>query len=90
MWSVYSILPSSRPLIYLHVSNLNVLTVMYIPAVPTTPMNLDYIRRQKDCFLHGERPPDFPKGRGEKDFAGVGTPSDVKSPEGKLAMALQE
>ncbi|KAF5342342.1 hypothetical protein D9611_001342 [Ephemerocybe angulata] len=63
--------------------------VMYIPAVPKTPMNLAYVARQKECFLDGQRPPDFPKGKGEKGWVGVGAVEDVASQVGRVAMGLQ-
>ncbi|KAF8318653.1 DUF1479-domain-containing protein [Clavulina sp. PMI_390] len=36
-------------------------SVMYIPAVPLTPMNLAYAVRQRDHFLAGLPGPDFPQ-----------------------------
>ena len=66
------------------------LTVMYIPAVPLTPQNQEYIERQKESFLSGERPPDFPKGRSELTFVGVATVNDVVGKAGRRAMGLQE
>lgn len=62
--------------------------VMYIPAVPLTPMNADYVRRQKERFVQGLPPPDFPPGKGESEYAGVGRPEDIDSPVGKQAMGL--
>ncbi|TEB23287.1 hypothetical protein FA13DRAFT_1916723 [Coprinellus micaceus] len=41
--------------------------VMYIPAVPKTPMNLAYVARQKECFLQGRTAPrTFPKARAKR------------------------
>ncbi|VUC36562.1 unnamed protein product [Clonostachys rosea] len=35
-------------------------TVLYIPSVPLTEYNLDYVKRQRDAFLdNGKTPPDF-------------------------------
>ncbi|KAJ3569522.1 hypothetical protein NP233_g4989 [Leucocoprinus birnbaumii] len=42
--------------------------VMYIPAVPYTTQNSEYVKKQLDAFLNGERPSDFPKGKGEAGF----------------------
>ena len=71
------------------VSNPPPLTVvMYIPAVPTTKMNLEYVKRQKECFLSKERPPDFPKGKNEKDWVGTGSFEDMLSDAGKVAMGF--
>jgi len=63
---------------------------MYIPAVPLTPQNQAYVERQKATFLSGERPPDFPKGKGESTFVGVATVNDVVGVVGRRAMGLQE
>ena len=63
---------------------------MYIPAVPLTPQNQEYIERQKETFLSGARPPDFPKGKGESNFVGVATVHDVVGKAGRRAMGLQE
>ncbi|KIM39352.1 hypothetical protein M413DRAFT_29510 [Hebeloma cylindrosporum] len=62
--------------------------VMYIPAVPLTPQNAGYIKRQKESFLHGQRPPDFGKGRGEEGYIGVADINDVLSQVGQRAMGL--
>ena len=61
---------------------------MYIPAVPYTSQNAAYIEKQKDSFLRGVPPPDFPAWKGEKEFVGVGTTEDIASPIGKKAMGF--
>jgi hypothetical protein len=62
---------------------------MYIPAVPTTPQNWEYIRRQKDAFLQGVAPSYFPQGsQGEKDYVGAGRPEDILCEAGKAAMGF--
>jgi hypothetical protein len=63
---------------------------MYIPAVPLTPQNQEYIERQKATFLSGERPPDFPKGKSELTFVGMATVNDIVGKAGRRAMGLQE
>ncbi|KAG6904910.1 hypothetical protein DXG01_006269 [Tephrocybe rancida] len=63
-------------------------SVMYIPAVPLTPLNQKYIERQRETFLKGECPPDFPKGPGEASFIGVGKADDILAPAGRRAMGL--
>jgi len=68
-------------------TSMNVI-VMYIPAVPFTASNFDYIQRQKDCFLAGKRPPDFPKGPTEADFVGVGGVGDIDNATGRRAMGF--
>ena len=64
-------------------------SVIYIPAVPLTPQNKEYIDRQKTNFLCGEAPPDFPKGKSELTLVGVATVNDVGR-AGRRAMGLQE
>ena len=59
---------------------------MYIPAMPTTKMNASYVEKQKECFLKGISPPDFPKS--SQDFIGVGKYNDLLSPAGLHAMGL--
>lgn len=73
-------------------------SVMYIPAVPLTPLNLEYILRQREKFLAGAPPPDFPQQtdkdvsiRGEVAFVKKGVPDDVgrhAGEFGKRAMGL--
>jgi len=62
--------------------------VMYIPALPLTPHNQDYVDRQKVTFLEGKIPPDFPKGPDEAGFVGIASSEDVISEAGKRAMGL--
>lgn len=62
---------------------------MYIPAVPYTPMNAAYVARQRESFLRGVPPPDFPKWEGETGFVGIGTPDDIVDPVGKRAMGFE-
>lgn len=61
---------------------------MYIPAVPWTPKNADYLQRQKECFLKGDVPPDYPKGDTEANFKGVGKEEDIVGLLGREAMGL--
>lgn len=60
---------------------------MYIPAVPYTAQNADYIARQKQAFLEGRSPPDFPVST-EASFIGGGKEVDLLSAEGKRAMGF--
>ncbi|KAF5393590.1 hypothetical protein D9757_000008 [Collybiopsis confluens] len=62
------------------------LTMMYIPAMPTTPVNKAYVERQKETFLQSVSPPDFPKS--SQDFIGGARPADLLSPPGFHAMGL--
>lgn len=60
---------------------------MYIPAVPLTPQNAAYIQRQKDSFIQGRAPPDFPVGE-EGHFVGAGKIEHVRGSMGRKAMGL--
>ncbi|EJD02243.1 DUF1479-domain-containing protein [Fomitiporia mediterranea MF3/22] len=62
--------------------------VMYIPAMPLTPQNSSYVERQKETFLKGITPPDFPKTAGEGTFLGVGKEGDVVGEAARRAMGL--
>ncbi|KAG5644640.1 hypothetical protein DXG03_008022 [Asterophora parasitica] len=62
--------------------------VMYIPSVPLTPINQSYVERQKEAFLQGQRPPDFPKARGEESFVGLAGADAILAPIGRRAMGL--
>jgi hypothetical protein len=63
-------------------------SVLYIPAVPLTQQNADYLRDQRIAFQQGIPPPDFPGGQGESRFEGRATEGDVISMESKLALGL--
>ncbi|KAJ5819759.1 hypothetical protein N7474_005350 [Penicillium riverlandense] len=62
--------------------------VFYIPSVPLTPSNAQYITQQRDAFLKGVPPPDFPGGLGESQFSDRGQIGDIQSEAGKMAMGL--
>jgi len=64
-------------------------SVMYIPAVPATPKNAAYIEKQKEHFLKGAPPPDFPQDEGEIGFTGIATDSDFLSDVGRKAMGFE-
>ena len=61
---------------------------MYIPAVPLTTQNQAYIARQKDAFLNGATPQDYPKTPGEREFIGVAKESDIVGEMARRAMGL--
>ncbi|PWN53064.1 DUF1479-domain-containing protein [Violaceomyces palustris] len=65
-------------------------SVMYIPAIPTTKVNFDYVLQQSRDFRRGSPPPDFPGGQGESYFDGRGRPEDIASPMARRAMALEK
>ncbi|KAI0084900.1 DUF1479-domain-containing protein [Irpex rosettiformis] len=62
-------------------------SVLYIPAVPHTPSNAAYIAKQKESFLQGIPPPDYPFTGSEAGFKGVGTIQDIL-PFGRTAMGF--
>ncbi|KIY65448.1 DUF1479-domain-containing protein [Cylindrobasidium torrendii FP15055 ss-10] len=63
--------------------------VMYIPAMPLTSLNKQYIDRQLESFLRGVRPPDYPDTtKDENTFVGTAKAEDIKTPDGRLAMGL--
>ncbi|KAJ6596183.1 hypothetical protein DFH09DRAFT_1134327 [Mycena vulgaris] len=62
--------------------------VMYIPAVPLTPANARYVARQKEEFLKGLPPPDFPVATTGVGFVGLAQDEDVENPLGRKAMGL--
>lgn len=63
--------------------------VMYIPAVPHTAQNAEYVARQRESFLKGEAPPDFPTHKGEAAFVGCGTEADIQGMIGRRAMGFE-
>ncbi|KAF8742157.1 hypothetical protein RHS02_04110, partial [Rhizoctonia solani] len=66
-------------------------SVMYIPAVPVTTANAAYVARQRDTFLVGMPPPDFPQypDTGESKFVSKGLPEHIQSAEGQSSMGLK-
>ena len=62
--------------------------MMYIPAMPYTAINAAYIEKQRESFLEGVAPPDFPRNSGEAQCIGVGKADDIEDPIGKRAMGF--
>ncbi|OQE32550.1 hypothetical protein PENFLA_c001G05318 [Penicillium flavigenum] len=62
--------------------------VFYIPSVPLTPNNAQYVAQQRDAFLKGVPPPDFPGGLGESQFSDRAQVGDIQSEAGRVAMGL--
>jgi len=62
--------------------------VMYIGAVPQTPMNNEYVKKQAETFLAGINPPDFVKDRPDITYVGLGVDEDVREPIARVAMGL--
>jgi Protein of unknown function (DUF1479) len=63
--------------------------VMYIPSVPLCDMNVDYIRAQREAFLEGIPPPDFPGGIGESKHVGKGQGCEIKGNTARAAFGLE-
>lgn len=63
--------------------------VMYIPAVPLTRLNAEYIRDQRACFEARCPPPDFPGGEGESSFKGTGKPADIEGADARRGMGFE-
>lgn len=62
---------------------------MYIPAVPQTPRNTAYVKRQAEAFLTGTNPPDFASdGTGLPYVVGLGVDADVVQPISQITMGL--
>ncbi|KAJ5924298.1 hypothetical protein N7466_008485 [Penicillium verhagenii] len=53
-------------------------SVLYIPACPVTEANVEYVKRQKNDFINGIPPPDFPGGKGESEHIGRATVEDLQ------------
>ncbi|KAK9236446.1 hypothetical protein V1525DRAFT_389440 [Lipomyces kononenkoae] len=65
-------------------------SVLYIPAVPMSVPNLQYLVRQRAAFERLSPPPDYPnaEGNGEREFFGHGAKIDFASEEGLRAAGL--
>lgn len=64
-------------------------SVLYIPSVPLCEVNSTYVKRQRENFVEGIAPPDFPGGVGESQHKGRGQNEDIKSTAGRRAMGLE-
>jgi hypothetical protein len=62
--------------------------VMYIPAVPQTPQNTAYVKKQAETFLAGTNPPDFAGDRTGLPYVGLGVDADVIQLISRIAMGL--
>ncbi|KAG1778992.1 hypothetical protein EV702DRAFT_1215771 [Suillus placidus] len=62
--------------------------VMYIPAVPQTPQNTAYVKKQAETFLAGTNPPDFASDEKGFSYVGLGVDADVVQPISRIAMGL--
>jgi hypothetical protein len=62
---------------------------MYLSRV--TAANAEYVARQRDAFLAGMPPHDFPQypDTGESNFVSKGLPEHIQSAEGQSSMGLK-
>lgn len=65
-------------------------SVLYIPVCPTTEASARYVARQRDAFLAGTPPSDFPGGTGESAHLGRPTVEHLaqSDPEGVQSLGL--
>ncbi|KAF5363227.1 hypothetical protein D9758_008386 [Tetrapyrgos nigripes] len=64
-------------------------SVLYIPAVPLTTYNANYLRHQRNNFVSGHPAPDFPGGVGESNNTGRGSRNDIKTRDGLQAFGFE-
>ncbi|KAI0774861.1 DUF1479-domain-containing protein [Trametes elegans] len=64
-------------------------SVLYIPAVPLTERNVEYLRDQRETFLHGLPSPDFPSGEGESRFVGRASLEDIEHTDGRRILGFE-
>jgi hypothetical protein len=64
--------------------------VMYIPSVPLCDMNVDYLKEQKEDFVKGIPPPDFPGGIGESKHVGRGTEESLSGNAARAAFGFEK
>lgn len=65
-------------------------SVLYIPAIPLTKTNFEYIQQQRACFASATPPPDFPGGQGESQFQNTARPDDVQGDVARRSFGLQK
>ncbi|EYE93391.1 DUF1479 domain-containing protein [Aspergillus ruber CBS 135680] len=61
-------------------------SVMYIPACPVTEANAAYVARQRNDFVAGVPPPDFPGGKGECEHVGRATEAGLRGLTNELGL----
>ncbi|KAH8982918.1 DUF1479-domain-containing protein [Lactarius hatsudake] len=65
-------------------------SVLYIPAVPLTVRNAEYLRDQREHFSQGLPAPDFPGGEGESYFLNRGGREHAHGEAGIRALGLEK
>ena len=63
-------------------------SVMYIPAVPLTKRNMEYVIKQRKAFEEGTPPGDFPGGEGERNCSGRAGEEVIQGDDARRAMGL--
>ncbi|KAI8369749.1 hypothetical protein BD560DRAFT_397722 [Blakeslea trispora] len=61
--------------------------ILYVSSVPVCPVNSKYIKLQRDAFLAGLTPPDFPGNHCEEKAKGRARPKDLNE-QAKQSMGL--
>jgi hypothetical protein len=61
-------------------------SVMYIGAAPLTRLNAQYLIKQKNAFVEGAPPPDYPGGVGESGFIGRSSEESLKTDVARAGM----
>lgn len=64
-------------------------SVLYIPACPLTLTTAKYLKQQRDGFVRGVPPSDFPQGVGESGFVGRAGEKDVATREGRRVLGFE-
>jgi hypothetical protein len=65
-------------------------SVLYIPAVPLTIRNAEYLRDQREHFNRGLPAPDFPGGEGESRFLNRGGQEHIQGETGLRALGFKK
>ncbi|KAI0317605.1 DUF1479-domain-containing protein [Amylostereum chailletii] len=65
-------------------------SVLYIPAIPLTVNNAEYLRDQRANFVAGLPSPDFPGGFGESTFVNRGSAADAHGVAGRRLLGFEK
>lgn len=65
-------------------------SVLYIPAVPLTVRNAEYLLDQREHFIRGLPAPDFPGGEGESRFLNRGGQEHIQGETGLRAVGFKK
>merc|ERR1712146_796046 len=53
--------------------------MLFMPSIPLSEGNAEYVKKQRDRFQQGRTPPDFPPNDSEINFINRGTAQDLTS-----------